>query len=179
MQLKNQRSRSKSSCGFSIILILKGSRCFLLNKYMNFDKNETESKIENPPHTFRDTNLVLNSLYKSPKLKVKLWWLGVSSRKKKSAFLVTFIFSAGRFFYICVLAQCLVYWINFENIYTFIHQKILLHALFCLFLKLPKTFKVSSRDSPKILSVYYIYSSLKCLIMMRPSWTSKSLQKNI
>ena len=37
-------------CGFSIILILKGnmmylSPCTLLNKNINFNKNETESKI--------------------------------------------------------------------------------------------------------------------------------------
>ena len=42
-------------CGFSIILILKGvmtfesqSPCILLNKYIKFNKNGTESKTENP-----------------------------------------------------------------------------------------------------------------------------------
>ena len=28
-------------------------------KDMNFNKNKTESKMENPSHTFRETNLVL------------------------------------------------------------------------------------------------------------------------
>ena len=32
---------------------------FLLNKIINFDKNETEPKMENPTHTFREMNLVL------------------------------------------------------------------------------------------------------------------------
>ena len=33
----------------------------LLNKnIMNFNKNETESKMENPTHSFRETNLVLH-----------------------------------------------------------------------------------------------------------------------
>ena len=35
------------------------SLCILLNKNVNINKNETESKIENPTHSFRETNLVL------------------------------------------------------------------------------------------------------------------------
>ena len=54
-------------CGFSKILILKGiydvlkskSPCFLLNKTINFNKNETESKMENAVNDFRKTKLVL------------------------------------------------------------------------------------------------------------------------
>ena len=45
--------------GFSIILIFENNYdvvkskgpCFLLNKDINFNKNETESKLENPTHT--------------------------------------------------------------------------------------------------------------------------------
>ena len=33
--------------------------CIVLNKNTNFDKSETELKIENPIHTFREMNLVL------------------------------------------------------------------------------------------------------------------------
>ena len=36
----------------------KGS-CILLNKNISFNKNETESKIGNPTHSFQETNLVL------------------------------------------------------------------------------------------------------------------------
>ena len=32
---------------------------FVLSKDINFDKNETESKMENPTHNFRERNLVL------------------------------------------------------------------------------------------------------------------------
>ena len=32
--------------------------CFLLNKNINFNENETKSKMENPTHTFRKMNLV-------------------------------------------------------------------------------------------------------------------------
>ena len=52
--------------GFSIILILKGimtfysqSPCILLNKNINFNKNETESKMGSPTHSFRKANLEL------------------------------------------------------------------------------------------------------------------------
>ena len=31
----------------------------LLNKNINFNKDETESKMENPTHSLRETNLVL------------------------------------------------------------------------------------------------------------------------
>ena len=31
----------------------------LLNKNINFNKNETESKMKNPAHSFRETNFVL------------------------------------------------------------------------------------------------------------------------
>ena len=46
------------TCG--IIDVLKSKNpCILLNKNMNFTKNETESKMGNPTHSFRETNLVL------------------------------------------------------------------------------------------------------------------------
>ena len=53
-------------CGFSIIFILKGimtfwsqkSPCILLNKNVNFNKNDTKSKMGNPIHSFRETNRV-------------------------------------------------------------------------------------------------------------------------
>ena len=34
----------------------------MLNKNINFDKNETEQKMENPTHSFRETNLVLQGI---------------------------------------------------------------------------------------------------------------------
>ena len=35
------------------------SPCILLNRNINFNKNETESKVENPTHNFRETNIAL------------------------------------------------------------------------------------------------------------------------
>ena len=77
------------------------------------------------------------------KSKIVMSW---SSRKKKSGFFVTFIFSEGDFFNIWVLSQCIVYWISFQNIYTFTYPKkkknYFIH--FCyLFLKSSKVFSVS------------------------------------
>ena len=54
--------------------------CILLNKNINFNENEMESKMENPTHSFRETNLVLSPC-KNCKLKVKLWWVGACKRK--------------------------------------------------------------------------------------------------
>ena len=33
--------------------------CILLNKKLNVNKNETESKIENPSHALRETNIMV------------------------------------------------------------------------------------------------------------------------
>ena len=53
----------------------------LLNKNINFNKNETESKLRNPTNSFREKNLVLQLMQKSQiKSKTVMNW---SSRKKK------------------------------------------------------------------------------------------------
>ena len=91
--------------------------CILLNKNINFNKNETESRMKNPTHSFKRRTLCFSS-YKNRKLKVKLWWVGARERKKR-AFFVPFILSEGIFFNICVLSQCIVYWIHFQNTYIF------------------------------------------------------------
>ena len=49
--------------GLSIILTLKGF--VTLSKVINFDKNETESKMENLTHSFTETKLVLQLIEKS------------------------------------------------------------------------------------------------------------------
>ena len=74
-------------------------------------------------------------------LKVKLWWGGAWERKKR-AFSVSFILSEGNFFKICVLYQCIVYWIHFQNMHTFTYQKTLLDTFF-FFSKSSKAFSVS------------------------------------
>ena len=54
----------------------------------------------------------------------------------------TVYFVRNTFLNICVLSQCIVYRIHFQNIHTFTYQKTF-HTLFCLFLKQSKAFSVS------------------------------------
>ena len=113
------------------------SPCILLNKNINFNKNETKSKIENPTHSFRETNLVPQPIEESQiKSKTVMSW---SLRQKKRVFFVPLILSEGNFFKICVLFQCIVYWIYFQNMHTFIYQNILFHALLLLASKIDES----------------------------------------
>ena len=124
-------------------------RSILLNKNINFNKNKTESKMQNPTHQFKETNLVLQLIEESQiKSETVMSW---SSWKKKEGIFVPFILSKRKFFSICVLSQFIVYWIHFQNKYTFTYQKTILHKLFCLFLKSSKAFRgsLSSNHSCK------------------------------
>ena len=109
------------------------SPCILLNKNINFNKNETESKMENLTHRFREMNLCFSS-YKNRKLKVKLWWVGARERKKRGMF-VPFILSKGNFVKVRVLSQCVLCWIYFQNIHTFAYKETLLHTFLLLAFK--------------------------------------------
>ena len=61
------------------------SQCILSNKNINFNKNETESKMENPTHSFRETNLVLLAHIRiTIESKTMMIW---RSRKKKRGML--------------------------------------------------------------------------------------------
>ena len=90
------------------------SPCILLNKNINFNKNETDRKWK-MPHTVLERRTLCFSSYKNRKLKVKLWWVGARERKKR-AFFVPFILLEGKFLEIYILSQCIVYWIH---LYTF------------------------------------------------------------
>ena len=66
LQLKNERSGNKTVWRFYYSIFERNvwrfevkSPCILLNKNINFNKNETESNIENPTDIFRETNLKL------------------------------------------------------------------------------------------------------------------------
>ena len=64
------------------------------------------------------------------------------SRKKKEN-----IFCSVYFFNICVLSQCKVYWIHFQNIHTFTYQKHYFINFCCLFWKSLKAYSVSLSSS--------------------------------
>ena len=60
--------------------------------------------------------------------------MGWCSWKKKECIFVAFVLPEGNFF--CVLSQCIVYWMNFQNIYTFTYHKTLLHKLLLFVFKI-------------------------------------------
>ena len=79
------------------------SSCFLLNKNINFNKNEKELEMENPIHTLeRQTSRK-------------------ACKEKRMHFFVVFILSEENFFNILVL--CKMYWIKFQNVHAFTYQK--------------------------------------------------------
>ena len=97
-------------------------------------KTKRDWKWKIPQTVLERLTLCCNSC-KNRKLEIKLWWAGACERKKR-AFFVPFILSKGSFFKICVLSQCIVYWIHFQNINTFTYQKTLFHTLLLLVSKI-------------------------------------------
>ena len=111
------------------------SPCILLNKNINFNIKVKQNRKWKTLHTVLERQTLRFSSYKNRKLKVKPWWVGAREIKKR-AFFVPFTLSKGNFFKICVLSQCIVYWIQFQNIHSLTYQKILLHALLLLLSKI-------------------------------------------
>ena len=92
------------NCVWNYGIFKSKSPCILLNKNINFSKNEMKSKIENATHSFRETNLVLQLTYESQiKSKTQMTW--ASRKKKEEIFSAPFLLSEGNFFNICVLSQ--------------------------------------------------------------------------
>ena len=87
------------------------------------------------PHTVLERRTLCFSSYKNHKLKLKLWWVGAHKRKKTASF-VPFILSEGNFCNICILSQCIAYWVHFQNLHTFTYQNTLLHTLLLLVFKI-------------------------------------------
>ena len=133
-----QISLSKTVCHVCFemnydVLKSKGP-CILLNKHINFNKNETESKMENPTQGLSGTILVLQLIWEwQIKGKTVMSW---SSRKKKEGILSTIHFVRRKFFFTYMIylnASCFKYTFR---IYTLLHTKRhLLHTLFCLLIK--------------------------------------------
>ena len=113
----------------------------MLNKKIDFDKNETESKTKNPTHSCRETNLVLKLIQES-QIKINCDELELA-QEKRGHILYHLFCPKEIFFNICVLPQCIVCQIHFQNVYTFTYQKALLQTRLCLFLKSTKTFSLS------------------------------------
>ena len=63
-----------------------------------------------------------------------------------------------------------------EYIHCHISKNITSHAFLFIF-EIAESFQFVLKGFTENLSVYYVFSSLKCLIMMRPSCTSKKCSK--
>ena len=71
-------------------MLISKSAWILLNKNISFNKNETESKTENPTRTFRVTNLILQLIQESQiKSKTVMSW---SLQNKKEGIFCTVYF---------------------------------------------------------------------------------------
>ena len=79
------------------------SLCILLSKNINFNKNKTELKMENPVDSFREMHLVFQ-LVKELQIK-SATVMSCSSRKKKECIFCNVYFVQRTFFFICVLSH--------------------------------------------------------------------------
>ena len=70
-----------------------------------------------------------------------------SLRKKKEGIFCAVILSEDNFLKICILSQCTVYWINFQNIHTFTYQKIFIHTVLPLVSKIVESLQCILRSS--------------------------------
>ena len=102
--------------------------------------------MENPTHSFRETNFVIQLIYES-QLKKNCAEMEFA-KEKRGHFLY-------RLFYPKELFSTFVFYLSFEycieyfqNIHTFTCQKTLIRTLFCLFLKSLKAFSVSLKGIP-------------------------------
>ena len=124
-------------CCFSIVLILKGimtflSPCILLNKNVNFNKNETESKMENPTHSFRETNLALQLIQESQiKRKSVMSWS--SQKKKERIFCIVYFVRRNFFLHLSFVSMYSVLNTLSEYTYLYISKNITSYTFLLLF----------------------------------------------
>ena len=160
LQLKNQTSERKIEWLFNYFNVERNycvlkSRNLLssLNKIIKFDKNEKDSKMENPTHGFRDTNPILQLIWESQiKSETMVSW---SSQTKKEGIFCTVYFVRRKFF--CILD---VYWIKYTfRIHILVHiKKHYFIRFFCLLSKSSKAFSVSlRREGREMPNSYKLY----------------------
>ena len=104
---------------------VKESILFVKTKIQTLIKTKRSRKWKIQQRDLERRTLCFSS-YKNCKLKAKC-------ERKKTEFFITFILSEGNS--TCVLSQCIVYWIRFQDIYTYTYQKTVLQKLFLLVFK--------------------------------------------
>ena len=171
-RVKNHRSRSKSM----LFLIWKELQRFQVKEFM-FILKKKQILIKTKwnrrwkiPHTLLDWWTLCFSSYKNRELKMKLWWVEARERKK-GAFFVTFILLWGNFCSLCVLSQCMVYWRNFQKIYTYTYHIFkIVKSLQCI-LKYRTTY-CKFNETDKVLNVFNI-----CYNIVGYFWILSRLRK--
>ena len=73
------------------------------------------------------------------------------------------------FFNIWVLSQCIMYGINFQNIYTFTYQKTLLHTFLLLVFKIVESLQSGCQIWPSLMQVYLDFHLLGDMSLMNPN----------
>ena len=125
--------------------------CIIMNKNINFNKNETESKMENPTHSFRETNLVLQLIYEF-QIKNKTDELELAKEKQDIFYIVYFV---RRNFFLTFVFYLKVHCIEYTfRIYILLH--IHKHYFIHFF-------------------VFKIFESLKCILKGFAIFTGKHL----
>ena len=165
MLLKNQRSASKISCDFFVVFTLKRdygvndsaiffffffwTKIWTLTKTRRYQKWKISCTVSQR-WTMRSLS------YKNCKLKVKLWWVGTCERWKSTHFVI-FILFIGIFFKICVLFQCIIYWIKFQNKYTFTYQKTFLHTILLLVFKTVESLQCIPKATSVLITFFFCF----------------------
>ena len=117
-QLMQISQNFKTSCCNLKIRDLGTKQCVEKFYYFNFERNYDVFKLKRP--------YILSTVVR---------W---NYPKKKRVFLVPFILSKGNLLKICVLSQCIVHWIRFQNIQTFLLIFKIVGSLKSIFKKIGK-----------------------------------------
>ena len=127
--------------------------CLRLFYYFNFERSYDAFKPKSPwillkmNINFNETKR--NRKWKIPHIVLERQTLCFGSYgvffflEENRVFFVPSILPKRNFLKLCLLSQCIVYWILFQNIHTFTYQKHYFTHFYCLFLKLLKAFSVS------------------------------------
>ena len=115
--LKIRGLGEKLCVAFLLYLLWKELRRFKVKESMFFNENEREPIMADPKQSVREMNEVLQLIQEFQiKSKTVMSW---SWQKKKDCIFLTFTLPGRIFFNICALFQGIMYWVNFQNIYTF------------------------------------------------------------
>ena len=136
--LKTRGLGAKPCVALLIIFYFKKNYDFLKSKspfsipfWVFLKKTKRNLKWKFPKHSFRACASARIRIKSKP---MRSW----SSWKTKKGIFCNVYFVRRNFFNIYVLSQCIVYWINFQNTYTFTYQKTVFYTLLLFAFKIVK-----------------------------------------